>query len=173
MFVRIKKVKEKEYAYLVENIWTSKGSRQKVKDYLGKIKRLQKIKDEQKEIKKEYKESIKELIKKELINHGFKESGSELIFEEIKANINDLTIKENSRKVVLAMNEGFMCETTLKRLMSFILQGEEKEAGTKLANLLTEAGTKLNDEEFIKLYNTITKNEEQPEEEQKEEEFYY
>ena len=39
-FFRIKKIKGKEYTYLVENEWKRKGSRQKVKGYLGRIYRF-------------------------------------------------------------------------------------------------------------------------------------
>ena len=36
-FFRTKKIKGKEYAYIVENEWKRKGSRQKVKGYLGRV----------------------------------------------------------------------------------------------------------------------------------------
>ena len=39
-FFRIKKIKGKEYIYMVENEWTGKSSRQKVKGYLGKAFRF-------------------------------------------------------------------------------------------------------------------------------------
>jgi hypothetical protein len=38
-FIRIKRIKEWTYLYLVENIWTDKGSRQKVLKYYGKVDR--------------------------------------------------------------------------------------------------------------------------------------
>ena len=37
MFVRKKKVKKNIYGYLVESKYTKKGSRQKVKKYLGRV----------------------------------------------------------------------------------------------------------------------------------------
>jgi hypothetical protein len=40
MFFRIKKIKGKEYAYLVENEWKKNSSRQKVKQYIGRVYRL-------------------------------------------------------------------------------------------------------------------------------------
>ena len=43
-FLRIKKVKGNEYAYLVENKWKS-GSRQKVKGYIGRVHRFDKKED--------------------------------------------------------------------------------------------------------------------------------
>ena len=40
-FLRIKRVKSKEYGYLVESSWTELGSRQKVKTYLGRVYRFE------------------------------------------------------------------------------------------------------------------------------------
>ena len=51
MFIRLKKLKGKDYAYLVKNTWTKNGPRQKSKKYLGRCIILQKEKDlEQKEL---------------------------------------------------------------------------------------------------------------------------
>lgn len=48
MFIRIKNIKAKNgdiypYYYLVENMWTPKGARQKVKAYLGRVQHLSAI----------------------------------------------------------------------------------------------------------------------------------
>src|SRR3989344_5881813 len=44
-FFRIKKIKGKEYAYIVENEWKKKGSRQKVMGYLGRVYRFSLMND--------------------------------------------------------------------------------------------------------------------------------
>ena len=45
VFFRIKKIKGKEYAYIVENEWKRKSSRQKVKGYIGKVYRFNLLHD--------------------------------------------------------------------------------------------------------------------------------
>ena len=41
-FVRVKRINGGTYAYLVENSWTRKGTRQKVSRYLGKVHAVEK-----------------------------------------------------------------------------------------------------------------------------------
>jgi hypothetical protein len=43
MFIRIKNIKKNKYAYLVNNKWTKKGTRQKVSKYLGRVYEFNKI----------------------------------------------------------------------------------------------------------------------------------
>ena len=45
MFIRIKKIKGLEYAYLVKSVWKDKTARQKVVQYLGKVYMLSKTND--------------------------------------------------------------------------------------------------------------------------------
>ena len=45
-FVRVKKISGSEYAYLVENTWTERGTRQRVGKYLGRIYKPDKVKSE-------------------------------------------------------------------------------------------------------------------------------
>ena len=85
MFIRIKKIKKYEYAYLVVNKWTKKGPRQKSKKYLGRCVRLEKVKDldfkehfklnEDKIEKLVHGNSTKKVLGKlmefELLRHGF------------------------------------------------------------------------------------------------------
>lgn len=139
MFIRTKKIKNKEYAYLVENKWTKKGSRQKVKKYLGKIIKAKRILQNNYLIddQKTYQTIINELIKYELDNHKIK----------------------NNTSSVIAMNEGFLCKETITKLLH--LKNEKKQRidkeGEKLANSLLEAGLQLKKEEFSKLFETWKK----------------
>ena len=50
MFVRVKNIKGRKYAYLVENEWTPWGSRQRVTKYLGKLVSLERIGNNEKEL---------------------------------------------------------------------------------------------------------------------------
>ncbi len=134
MFVRIKKIKNQEYAYLVKNEWTSKGARQRVKKYLGKTIRPQRIKTNSYLVdeKKKYSIIIKDLIKHELENHKATEKG----------------------KFVIAMNEGFLCKETIQQLLKLKAQkeGRPDKEGEKLATALLESGLSLKGEEFSKLF---------------------
>lgn len=159
-FIRIKKIYNQYYAYLVENEWTYKGSRQKNSKYLGKVFLVEK-KANFHEIKGEnYKEIILNLIKQELKNHNTK-----------SFNFDGEKITINRREVILKLNEGFLCKYTISRLLAFkplhIKQGEE------LANLLVEAGIKITPEQFVKLCDKIFPKEKIRKEEFNAEEFYY
>jgi hypothetical protein len=134
MFIRAKKIKNKEYAYLVENIWTKKGSRQKVKKYLGKITKTTRILENEYKIdeSKKYTDIIKELIETELKNHN---------------------ITENKNKII-SLNEGFLCEETIKKLQELKPEKESRpdKEGERLAIALLEAGLSIKKEEFSKLF---------------------
>ncbi len=149
-FVRIKKVQGKEYGYLVENKWTSSGSRQKVKAYLGKIYRPEKTKAEQLSIERSwtYAETIHKLVQWELANHN--------LHSEIQQTSTSFTAKGKS--IVLALNEGFLCEHTLQALLDFTPKGTyEEQVGMELANTLVEAGILMPKEHFILLFEKVYK----------------
>lgn len=141
MFVRTKKVKNKQYAYLVENTWTKKGTRQKVKKYLGKVIKPNRKKENNFLVEKtrNYEETIKELIKHELSNHD---------------------VTKNDEKSVIFMNEGFLCKETVKELIKLTPEKENRtdKEGERLAIKLLEAGLKVKKEEFSKLFEIWQNN---------------
>lgn len=152
MFVRVKKIKEKEYGYLVKNKWTKKGSRQRVVGYLGKIIHLKRKKDltfkyNQKPLKKIF----LELIDWELKCHGFEN----FQIDDIKVDLDKKTVLQGKKNIVLAMNEGFLCSHTIKALLKFKPKGHEEQIALQLANSLVETGIKVPHEVFIKLYEKI------------------
>lgn len=171
VFVRVKKVRGNKYGYAVANNWTLKGPRQRVVGYLGRVyqpEKKEKVSEfeefVQKPLKKyleisDYKNIIKDLIEFQLQNNE--------IPEEIEFDKENLTIKKGKKKVVIAINEGYLCDYTIKKLIDY--DGEDA-TGFNLADLITAAGIKLNEEIFITLFSKKQKKEE-PEFEQKE--FYY
>ena len=175
MFVRTKKIKGKDYAYLVENFWSERGSRQKVKQYIGSVRRIDKIKEVELSLdeKKDYINLVRDATKNELLKHGFIEEEGFLKKEDLTVDLFDRKITSTKKNVALALNEGFLCESTLNQLMNFIPQGSNTEIGTKLANILLETGIKLSQEEFIKLCNKVMKEETEELKEDKKEAFYY
>ncbi len=198
MFIRIKNVKKGNkaypYAYVVANRWMKKDkvSKQKVMKYLGRVYFMDKIgnksffefysiKDVQDYVKKSKKEIINDLIRFELINHGFKDNNGFLVNRNIyfdktsnelfinnektinsginkritnSDNINNKKLIRKNKKIVLAMNEGFLCDETIKRLFGKF-EGNDKEVGFKLANAFVEAGIKIPEEVFVNIFERI------------------
>ena len=158
MFVRVKKIKGKKYAYLVENEWTPWGSRQKVTKYLGKTHTITKYTENHTTLPAGLQFAITHAIIQELKNHGFTQDEHTLKQENITINLNDKTVKQNNKKAVLEMNEGYMCDHTIQQLLDYTPEGKHEENAKKLANLVLEAGLKLTNEQFIHIFEQV-KNE--------------
>ena len=161
MFFRIKKIKGKEYAYVVENEWRRKGSRQRVKGYLGRVYRfnfknnvdfLLFIKNKNLE---EYmnnndnKKIINDLVEWELHNHNISK-------EEFLIDLNNAKIQKNKKNVALLINDGFMCSLTLKNLLEFKPEDEQTD-GYRLARAFVEAGIKVPQEVFVGIFSKLYK----------------
>ncbi len=157
MFIRIKKIKNKKYAYLVENRWVNNSSRQNVKSYLGFVYAPSKAKDEIKiNDSLGFKELILDIARQELLNHSF--GGREILKrEDIIVDLNQLKFTKNKKPVIVALNEGFICEHTLKELLNFKAEGSEEEVGVKLATKLVEAGLGVQKEEFVHVFEKVFK----------------
>ncbi len=155
-FVRVKKISGGEYAYLVENSWTDRGARQKVGKYLGKVHRPEKAKSEglmaflgisdvgRHLRSSDFKSIAADLIKLELNNHGAKESDFAIDFDEFRVK------NRRGKNIAIAMNEGFLCSHTLRRLLEY--DAEKDYSGYILADLITAAGILPEQEVFIELY---------------------
>lgn len=186
-YIRLKKFKRKNgkivtYAYVVQNRWkkrvrkgSKKGARQKVKDYLGKVHEFSRVGErefmshfEVNDIESYFDENgrdkvIKDLIRIELLNHGFKETGDFYVNGAVAVYISDKDFfiknldKEKDRKIVIAMNEGFLCDETFNKLLNFKGEGGPKEVGLSLGNALLEAGLKVPNEIFVEMFNRVVK----------------
>jgi len=156
-FIRVKKIrkngKEYEYAYLVANTWKKRKqeSRQKVSKYLGKVIRLDKVKDDPivlGELSRS--DTVKMLVRHELLLRGFSEKERVLEKEGI---IFDTTRISFNPKIIIEMNEGFLSEFTLKQLLAFRRkQEDDREDAIRLANLFLEAGLKIPNEAFVRYF---------------------
>lgn len=159
-FIRTKKVKKWKYAYLVENKWKSKKTKQKVKQYLGRVHKLDNIagaKFEKKIGSLNYKESIKELIKFEFIKNGFEEQDNNLVKDNFLVNLENPSFSDGKKPVVFEANEGFICESTFNKVINFKKCETEEETGLKLAESILEAGISLPHETFVKVFEKIHK----------------
>jgi len=171
VFVRVKRVRGNKYGYAVANNWTFKGPRQRVVGYLGKVyepKNREKVREFEEFINTKLKNYLEtstyERIIKDLVEFQLKNSE---LHQEITFDKENLTIKKGKKKVVIASNEGYLCDYTIKKLMDY--DGEDT-TGFKLADLVTAAGIKLSEEIFIALFQKKQKKEEP---EFSPEEFYY
>lgn len=157
-FLRVKKINGNLYCYLVQNKHTKKGPRQKVKKYLGKVVRLEQKQDdadigELDGLFKKSKENILyDLIKFELIRHGFKEKKDFLINKDICFNKNNFKILRRGKDVLLSLNEGFLSDFTIKRILDFKKTHDFQKDAHSLAKYFVEAGFNIPKEIFIEFY---------------------
>lgn len=160
-FVRIKKIKGSEYGYLVENNWTSRGSRQKVVAYLGKIIKPVKTADIQTpEIKElSYSDAIRAIAKWTLLQHRFQEGTQSILMQNtVLADIGEGKFLNKNNPAVIAMNEGFLCNHTFEQALGFIpSSGTEEIIGKELANILLEAGLSVPHDVFVQVFEKIMK----------------
>ena len=159
-FVRAKKIKGNRYAYLVENTWQGKGSRQHVKAYLGKVltpeagtaSSAPDISD------KSFEDSVLTLAAWTLSNHGFANGDGLHVREEVSVDLSLKSVKRKTKDAVLELNEGFLCSHTLNQLLDFVGEGtREEEVGQRLAAALLEAGISVPHETFVELFKKTFK----------------
>jgi hypothetical protein len=156
-YFRIKKVKGKDYAYIVESRWSKKGPRQKVGKYLGRVYSFDKKEGKtfeefvSKSIK-EYVQSkdtegiVEDLIKWELYRHEVNKG----FFIDIKNH----KIMKGKRDVVLKINEGMLCGESIKRILTFKRDGNEQD-GYRLAKAFVEAGIEIPKEVFVAVFSKV------------------
>lgn len=155
MFVRIKRIKGNYYGYLVENSWTPSGPRQKVVRYLGKILRPERTKQAKLEefigedvekfvLAHSYPEIVQKMVDLEFSNHEF--GAATVDFSESKVKVRD-------KPVVVALNEGFLCDETLKKALEYT--GEDDYSGFQLADLLTGMGILVEKDVFVEVFQKM------------------
>ncbi len=156
-FVRLKRVGSARYAYVVENYWTAKGSRQKATKYLGKALDVPATKEvSYADLPTRYGELVRVLVHKELEKRNFLLADQYRSFEEILINLHTGTFVKNGKSVVIPSNEGFLCAHTFEQLLNFSVKQEGFERD--LANVLLEAGIDLPKEYFVALCDAARKN---------------
>ena len=162
MFIRIKTIRNNKYGYLVENNWKKRqqSSRQKVKEYLGRVIAVQ----HQQSLFPEqlpsstFQEAVLYILAHQLKQQGFKEEKNILSKDGININLQEQTIKKEKKDIVLKINEGYLCSHTLKNLLNFQAEGYEEEAGLQLAEAIVGAGLQIPKHLFIQLFEKIYKS---------------
>lgn len=168
MFLRIKKRtnpsgKSYEYAYWVSNKYRKrrKMPKQKVKQYLGRVYRFEKVSNNEIEQLEDQQESsknkIKLLLENELKNYGFEQKEGFWQRENCLINIEQGICMDNEGKnVCIAINDGLLHQSTIDSLIAFKpKESLEKDIGKQLANALISAGIKPKEAVFISLFRQI------------------
>lgn len=154
MFVRVKKIKGQRYGYLVQNSWTKEGTRQKVGKYLGKVHRPEKklnatlsehfnLNLNEFVAKNDLKSIVHHLVLLELHNHGLPKEA----FDPLT-----LTFTEQTKGKVLEINQGYLCQATLEKVLAYQSEADE---GFALAELLLAAGLNVEKELFVELFEKL------------------
>lgn len=138
MFVRIKQIKGKPYGYLVENEWTKRGSRQKVVAYLGRVH----VGEEKPP------GSFLDVSEENLLQAVAEYEVS----EHVQVDVSTCSVQKEGKEVVLEINGGLLCSQTLQRLRKALFTRNEARPGLLLATALRNAGLRLNQQDFIRLY---------------------
>ncbi|MAF34960.1 hypothetical protein CMO91_03890 [Candidatus Woesearchaeota archaeon] len=152
MFVRVKKISGNDYAYLVENEWTKYGARQRVTAYLGKVIRPEKAEEYPYPELQNHKQAVQALVQRELQNHGFEKNDKLWSKEDITINLENGEVKKKGKNVALGMNEGFLTKETYQQAINFKLGETHDESAKALAAACLEAGIKLSDAAFVRLF---------------------
>ena len=158
MFVRVKKIKGYQYAYLVENRWKYGTSKQKVKEYLGKVYTFPlEEKPFTGKLEGSFKEDVLKLITWQLSCYGFTMAKLAAIKDGLIVSFQTLKfIQEKSGKpFVLKGKEGYLCRHTFQRLLHFQPEGYEEQVGKELAKAFVDAGINIPKGIFIKLFQKI------------------
>ncbi len=171
MFIRIKKIKGLEYAYLVKSVWKEKTARQKVVKYLGKIYHIEKAQtiEFQEFCEKERiatnttKEIIQALMEWTLYQHGFQKDPliqTKWLFnhDKIVGDPEKLELNSGTKEVTLKINEGYMNSFTLKELENMQLnkkREEQRQAATILAKAFVAAGIEVPQDVFIDIFQKV------------------
>ena len=138
MFVRTKTIKGNPYGYLVENEWTKKGSRQKVVEYLGRIY------EHETGPERAFPEHEGMNILKEIVIYETP--------DDVNVDFEKLHVTRDEKPVVLGINGGVLCSQTLQQVFEALKTKYEERPGITLARALRNAGLRIRQEDFIRLY---------------------
>ncbi len=158
---RINKSRKKyTYAYLAEMRQIRSKPTQRVKKYLGRVYAVEKIiKQQTKEWPQTLQEMLKEMIRRELKNHNFEEKGQDRWMNgDLEVNIDAKTVKNTltEKKASIQMNQGILCDETLKKLVEYAIPKENmKRVGKDFAKTVVEAGLEASNEVIIEAFKKI------------------
>jgi|TARA_B100001971_G_C18035956_1_gene455029 hypothetical protein len=153
-YIRVKKIKDREYAYLVKTKWikAKKQPKQSVSKYLGRVVSYEDpvSVDYWSFVGKDVGTYMTNLSKASLIGDlvkwEFKKHGVE------KVSFGKHSVKMGKKDVTLRMNEGFLNGHTLKELIEY-KQPRGTEDGFDLAKRFIGAGIMIPQDLFIEVFS--------------------
>lgn len=140
MFIRIKRIKGMEYAYLVKNEWKRGRAVQKVKKYLGKVLTVH---------DKPKPELPKNISPNQVLNTLIKK---ELESADVDIDFKKRSVRKEGAKVVVSLNGGFFCDRTFRELYRAVHERHEVTPGERLAKAFSDAGIRVSEPDFVMLY---------------------
>lgn len=160
-FIRVKTIHDKPYAYLVENVSTENGPRQKVKQYLGRIYEASALGEDTKRdlvVGDSRKEFLRNLILREM--PGFQANEDKFNFDNTvfcpkSFKIHRSTKSGSDKETILSLHGGYLSSFTLQRLLDFKKSKDVEKDARILAKHFLEAGLLVSQEEFISFYEMI------------------
>jgi len=163
-YIRIKDVtktngKRYTYAYLVKSTWRKrKAPKQKTLKYLGKLYTPKIIENRLICINHNHskEELYRELVRIELLNHGYKEKREGVLqHEDCYVDLKRLLFyNKEGKEIVLQTNRGFLCNHSIQRLIDYT-HGKDKKTQRQFAKMLELSGLDLEPEEFVELYEYL------------------
>jgi hypothetical protein len=159
VYIRIKKINTKPYAYLVE----SKNSRQKVKKYLGRVYELEpKVLNLENKIisDRDRTNFLLQLTLRELNNLGFNSKGAKhccknFMFCPKKFTLQKKTKSKTVKETVIALNDGHLSSFTLQRILNFKKSKDLRSDAEVLAKYFLEAGFAISRDNFVSYYRLL------------------
>ena len=149
------------YAYLAQIRRKKSRPKQKILKYLGRIYIAQKIGTKQPEITLDspLRDIFSSLLKTELENHGFKETVPlSLRNWDLEVNLGNITVSnlKTGKKVCIQLNQGILCEETLKNLVEYSIPQENlKGIRQHFAKTIVEAGIQAPETVMVQIFQKI------------------
>lgn len=162
MFIRVKTISGKKYAYLCESVWRDQKNQQVVKQYLGKIFDAGETPaiSAVVEINKEH--LLTQLLSQTLGAAGFsKNNEKEFVWSReidgqiLHVNEQSFAVKnEKDKEIIIKVNDGYICSQTLLSLHK-ILQEPSTDQGQELARSFVDCGFRLEPELFVTIFTRL------------------
>lgn len=149
------------YAYLVKIKQYKHHPRQKIVKYLGRAYTFPKKENPGREIPQgtTVRETLVSLLKIELKNHYFIEKAQNILQNgDIEVDVNKQTIinKQTGKKACIQMNQGILCEETLKKVVLYQTPKEGmKKVSKHFAKTIVEAGIQAPEASIIEVFKQI------------------
>ncbi|MFT4250662.1 MAG: hypothetical protein ACMXYD_04850 [Candidatus Woesearchaeota archaeon] len=138
MFTRIKYVKGLPYGYLVRNEWRKNGSRQVVVAYLGRVYEVEGVSE------KSFSSVSADALLESVVLH---EAPEGVVFD-----VSSCRLTLDGKEQVFLVNGGLLCSRTVQEVHKSLFVRNEERPGFALATALRNAGLRLNQQDFIRLY---------------------